>query len=110
MEPIYFLVIASYFIVFSMGFIIARLSGTVVTNSIPQIQHENPISSTTKAVMEEKKVNKKIEIDEKKFITEIQTDTLEKKFNDLGKKIVAQDESLGANVSKLASLKKNKES
>jgi len=109
MEPIYFLVIASYFVVFSMGFIIARLSGTAVTNSIPQIQHENPISQTTKAVIEEKKANKKIEIDEKKFITEIQTDTLEKKFNDLGKKTVAQDESLGANVSKLASLKKNKE-
>ena len=107
MEPIYFLVIASYFIVFSMGFIIARLNGTSAVNSVSQ--QEKPTSFLTKAVREEKNINRKIEIDDRKFITDIKTDTLEKKFDELGKKTVSQDESLSANVSKLASLKKSKE-
>lgn len=103
-----FLVIASYFIVFSLGYIISKLNNSVGSNVILN-QHEKPISFLSQANKEEKKLNKKIEIDDKKFITEIKTDTLEKKFNELGKKTVAQDESLSANVSKLASLKKSKE-
>ena len=108
MDDSIFLVIASYFIVFSLGYIIAKLNNPIISNTISN-QQEKPPSFLSQVNKEEKKINKKIEIDDKKFITEIKTDTLEKKFNELGKKTVAQDESLSANVSKLASLKKSKE-
>lgn len=108
MDIMIFLVIASYFIVFSLGYIISKLNNPVGPNMILN-QQEKPISFLSQVNKEEKKPNKKIEIDDKKFITEIKTDTLEKKFNELGKKTVAQDEGLSANVSKLASLKKSKE-
>lgn len=91
-----------------MGYMIAKSNNQSVLN-LNNVQQDKPVSFLAKTVKEEKTGNKKIEINERKFITEIKTDTLEKKFNELGKKIVAQDESLSANVSKLASLKKSKE-
>lgn len=51
----------------------------------------------------------KVEIDERKFVTDIETESLEKKFDQLAKTSVLKDETLSANVSKLAALKKSKE-
>ena len=120
-----FLIVASYFIVFSMGYIISRMNtpapiAVTVHNPItqtPVVQTinassniEKPISFLSRA--EQKPIYggvRKIEIDDSKFITEVKTDSLEKKFDDLGNTTVAKDESLSANVNKLASLKKSKE-
>lgn len=116
MDPLIFLVIASYIMVFGIGFIAGK-------NMSPPIIHS---STAAQPVMTEIKTGyvpasksnetaqitpriSKIEIDDRKFITEVKTDSLEKKFDDLGKTTVAKDEGLSANVSKLASLKKSKE-
>lgn len=121
-----FLIVASYFIVFSLGYIISRMNmpapiAVTVHNPItqtPVVQTispspvpEKPVSFLSRTA-EQKPIYggvRKIEIDDSKFITEVKTDSLEKKFDDLGNTTVAKDESLSANVNKLASLKKSKE-
>ncbi len=112
-----FLVVASYFIVFSLGFIVSHMSRQETVKisqqqSLPFVhekQNEGYVASKPVNQPKQEKINRKIEIDDRKFITEVKTDTLEKKFDDLGKTTVAKDEGLSANVSKLASLKKSKE-
>jgi hypothetical protein len=48
----------------------------------------------------------KIEIDDRKFISELKTDSLEKKFaSELGTTTTVTDNELSANVSKLSMLK-----
>jgi len=117
-----FIIVSSYFIVFSMGYIISRMNtpapiAVTVHNPItqtPVVQTINASSNMEKPISffnrtEQKPVYggvRKIEIDDSKFITEVKTDSLEKKFDDLGNTTVAKDESLSANVNKLASLKK----
>jgi hypothetical protein len=118
-----FLISASYFVVFSLGYIIGKINSIPINvniqnpvaqsiNTEPAI--EKPVSFITRAASETSNKGsfgslRKIEIDDRKFITEVKTDSLEKKFDDLGKTTVAKDEGLSANVSKLASLKKSKE-
>lgn len=112
-----FLVVSSYFIVFSLGFIISHLSkqSNVVMSTQQQSTHvekQNYTPVSNKIISpqsKQEKINRKIEIDDRKFITEVKTDSLEKKFDDLGKTTLAKDEGLSANVSKLASLKKSRE-
>jgi hypothetical protein len=121
-----FLIVASYFIVFSLGYIISRMNtpapiAVTVHNPItqtPVVQTispspvpEKPVSFLSRTA-EQKPIYggvRNIKIDDSKFITEVKTDSLEKKFDDLGNTTVAKDESLSANVNKLASLKKSKE-
>jgi hypothetical protein len=114
---IIFLVVASYFIVFSFGFIIASISKqqvvvasqqpTISSHAEKHVERHTGYKNTSETKQE--KVNRKIEIDDRKFITEVKTDSLEKKFDDLGKTTLAKDDALSANVNKLASLKKTKE-
>lgn len=114
-----FLVVSSYFVVFSLGFIVSHMSkqqGVAMISqqqTLPQhVEKQTDIYVATKTMNQQpkqEKFNRKIEIDDRKFITEVKTDSLEKKFDGLGKTTVAMDESLSANVSKLASLKKSKE-
>jgi hypothetical protein len=115
MDPLIFLVIASYILVFGIGFIAGK---NMSPPTIIQSAHQPVISEVKTGYMPIPKsvetapvVSRisKIEIDDRKFITEVKTDSLEKKFDDLGKTTVAKDEGLSANVSKLASLKKSKE-
>lgn len=115
MEPLVFLVIASYILVFGIGFLSGKnMSPTTIIHPIvqPDIAETKtgyiPVSKTTETAQITPRLNR-IEIDDRKFITEVKTDSLEKKFDDLGKTTVAKDESLSANVSKLASLKKSRE-
>lgn len=116
MDPIIFLVIASYFLVFGVGYIAGKVTflsqissfSSSIQPIVQQSRFPSPQPSIVKNVPEQ--INShKIEIDDRMFITEVKTDSLEKKFNDLGKTIVSKDESLSGNVSKLASLKKSKE-
>lgn len=119
-----FLIIASYFIVFSLGYILSKINNPtainvnvqnpILGNINPEPLTEKSVNINTKTSSETTSKNsfgslRKIEIDDRKFITEVKTDSLEKKFDDLGKTTLAKDESLSANVSKLASLKKSKE-
>lgn len=111
MDPIIFLVIASYFLVFGVGYIAGKIS---IPSIQPMVQHprftiEKPVIQKNISNIQESNIASKIEIDDRMFITEVKTDSLEKKFNDLGKTTVSKDENLSANVSKLASLKKSKE-
>lgn len=113
MDPIIFLVIASYFLVFGVGYIAGKVTflsqfSSSIQPIVQQSRFPSPQPSIVKNVSEQ--INShKIEIDDRMFITEVKTDSLEKKFNDLGKTIISKDESLSGNVSKLASLKKSKE-
>jgi len=118
-----FLISASYFVVFSLGYIIGKINSIPINVNIqnPVAQNinteptvEKPVSFITRAASETSNKGsfgslRKIEIDDRKFITEVKTDSLEKKFDDLGKTTVSKDEGLSANVSKLASLKRSKE-
>ena len=112
-EPIIFLVIASYFIVFSLGYILAKMNSPKASANTQPIYISSPNQTTetrtTSEVLSKPSPRKieRIEIDDSKFITEMTTDNLEKKYDDLGKTTVAKDEGLSANVSKLASLKKS---
>ncbi|MBM3194444.1 MAG: hypothetical protein FJZ60_01630 [Chlamydiae bacterium] len=67
-------------------------------------QHVDPQGSFFKPQIRKRK---NVEIDEKKFVTEISTNSLEKKGNDLGTKTIINDD-VSSSVSKLALLKKNK--
>lgn len=57
-------------------------------------------------------INKPIQIDERLFITEMKTDTLEKKYDSskLGETTTETDTNFSSSISKLASLKKKNES
>ena len=112
-EPIIFLIVASYFIVFSLGYILAKMNSPKASANTQPIYISSPNQTTetrtTSEVLSKPPPRKieRIEIDDRKFITEMTTDNLEKKYDDLGKTTVAKDEGLSANVSKLASLKKS---
>ncbi len=116
MDLLIFLVVASYFFVFGLGYIIGKIQkGFAIQMQMPtqeSVVYEKPKAflsqiETSKEPLKDTK--RKIEIDDRKFITEIKTDTLEKKFDELTKTTIAKDENLNANVNKLASLKKSKE-
>ena len=117
MDPLIFLVIASYIMVFGIGFIAGKnMSPPTIIHSSTATQPVMteiktgyvPVSKSTETAQITPRISK-IEIDDRKFITEVKTDSLEKKFDDLGKTTLAKDDALSANVSKLASLKKSKE-
>lgn len=114
------LIIASYVIVFSLGYIIARLNdiGKKLNNKneretihiqpqILQNQQEFVIKKDLPATQ-----NKPIQIDERLFITQMKTDTLEKRYDSskLGETTTETDTNFSSSVSKLASLKKKNES
>lgn len=114
-EPIIFLVVASYFVVFSLGYILAKMNSPKASANTQPIYISSPNQTVENKQTKSEAVvisspirkNERIEIDDSKFITEMTTDNLEKKYDDLGKTTVAKDEGLSANVSKLASLKKS---
>lgn len=115
MDPLVFLVVASYILVFGIGFISGKnMSPPTIIHHSSSLQPTEtkinyvPVSKTVESIHATPRYSK-IDIDDRKFITEVKTDSLEKKFDDLGKTTLAKDEGLSANVSKLASLKRTKE-
>jgi len=89
-----------YATAFILGFIIGKMNGKQNIGD----QHVDPQGSFFKPQIRKRK---NVEIDEKKFVTEISTNSLEKKGNDLGTKTIINDD-VSSSVSKLALLKKNK--
>ena len=86
-----------YATAFILGYIVGKM------NSVQQI---DTITSTSMIPFTKVQKPKKIvTIDEKKFVTEVSTNTLQKKGRELGTQTVVED-NVGASVSKLAQLKK----
>jgi len=85
---------------FVLGFIVGRITGKPDLSD-PRI---DPKGSFFKPEVRQRKV---VEIDEKKFVTTISTDSLKKKGKDLGTQTIVDDD-VSASASKLAMLKKNK--
>lgn len=89
-----------YATAFILGFIVGRMTGKPYLGD-PRI---DPKGSFFNPQLKQKK---NVEIDEKRFVTTVTTDSLEKKGKDLGTKTTVEDD-VGSSVSKLAMLKKNK--
>lgn len=87
-----------YVTAFGLGFVIGKITGPKISDPI------DAKGSFFKPVQRQKKV---VEIDEKKFVTDIITDRLIKKGGELGTQVIVNDD-VGASASKLAQLKKNK--
>ncbi len=85
---------------FILGFIVGRI--TMKSNlGDPRIDPRGSFFNP------EAKQRKIVEIDEKKFVTDISTNSLEKKGKDLGTSSTVEDD-VGASASKLSMLKKNR--
>jgi len=78
-----------YMTALGLGFVIGKVTNPTIYNH-PSVHHK-----------------KIVEIDDKKFVTNITTDKLIKKGVELGTHVTVNDD-VGASVSKLSQLKKNK--
>ena len=88
-----------YATAFILGFLVGRSTKNVVEKS--SIDFE-PKSLFPKNERDRRKI---VSIEEKKFVTSISTDTLQKKGKELGTQLVVEDD-VGTAVSKLTQLKK----
>ena len=130
------LIIASYIGIFCLGYIVARLNDILgkLKKSKMAIDDPHTVSAEEYAALiklldnpplapdwfreavhkkeELPAQNKPIQIDERLFITEMKTDTLEKKYDSskLGETTTETDTNFSSSISKLASLKKKNES
>lgn len=82
---------------FLIGYLLCRITHNGVTNNSPQ-------SFFTK-LKDDKIVNSTISIDDKKFVTDIRTDGLERKYETLGD-IKKTEENISNSVNKLKNLKR----
>ena len=86
------------FVSFGIGYIIGQLNN----NNYTMI--EKPTSKKNKQYNSEKSQNKII-IDDRKFVTDISTDGIEKKYSELGETKLSND-NISESVSKLQNLKR----
>ena len=83
---------------FGLGYLIGKLRPISGVSSNSQVYNGSPINRLDGQ-------NKlKISIDDSKFVTEIKTDGLEKKYTDLGDKKVS-NENIGNSINKLKNMK-----
>ena len=87
-----------YVTAFGLGFVIGKITGPRIADPI------DAKGSFFNPVQRQKRV---VEIDDKKFVTDITTDKLIKKGGELGTQVIVNDD-VGTSVSRLAQLKKNK--
>lgn len=87
-----------YVTAFGLGFVIGKITGPKIPDQI------DAKGSFFKPAHRQKKI---VEIDDKKFVTDITTEKLIKKGGELGTQVTVNDD-VGTSVSKLAQLKKNK--
>lgn len=87
-----------YITAFGLGFVVGKITGPKIPDQI------DAKGSFFKPMQRQKKI---VEIDDKRFVTDITTDKLIKKGGELGTQVIVNDD-VGAAVSKLAQLKKNK--
>lgn len=89
-----------YATAFILGFVVGR-----ITNPLKSLGSNDAITAKGSFFNPPKK--KVVSIDERKFVTDITTETLEKKGGELGKQVTVNDD-VSAAASRLAMLKKNK--
>ena len=83
-------------ICFIVGYLYGRTGSVVVGSTINQ---------QPKSFFDKEKVNSKIEIDDKKYVGNIKTDGIEKKYISLGE-TTTSDDNIVSSVDKLKNLKK----
>lgn len=88
-----------YATAFILGFVVGR-----ITNPLKSLASNDAITAKGSFLNPPTK-RKAVSIDERKFVTDIATETLEKKGGELGKQTTVNDD-VGTAVSKLAMLKK----
>lgn len=88
-----------YATIFILGFIVGRVTKPV---TIEQAHESIGNNTVFKPKAEQRKV---VRIDDKKFVTSVSTESLQKKGKDLGTQVVVEDD-VGNAVSKLTLLKK----
>jgi len=98
------IVITTSILLYGTAFIVGFIIGRMTVNSVIS---EYTIDAKGSFFKPEAKKSKYVEIDEKKFVTSISIDSLEKKGKDLGTQTIVEDD-VGSSASKLAMLKKNK--
>jgi hypothetical protein len=87
------------FVSFGMGYIIGQLKNNKYEMT------EKLVSKTNKQYNNSEKSQNKIIIDDRKFVTDISTDGIEKKYNELGKTKLSND-NISESVNKLQNLKR----
>jgi hypothetical protein len=87
------------FVSFGIGYIIGRLNNSSYT------MIEKPISKRNKQYNNNEKSQNKIIIDDRKFVTDISVDGMEKKYNELGNTRLS-NENISESVNKLQTLKR----
>jgi|694.fasta_scaffold01865_6 hypothetical protein len=87
------------FVSFGIGYIIGRLNNSSYT------MIEKPISKRNKQYNNNEKSQNKIIIDDRKFVTDISVDGMEKKYNELGNTRLS-NENISESVNKLQNLKR----
>lgn len=103
MSDIFFITVVV--ILFNLVFILGLFLGLMWSYSRNNIVNQTPgINNTKTASNQITKNPTKIEIDETKFVTKINTDGLEKKYTDIGNK-KESDEQISTSINKLKSLK-----
>lgn len=88
-----------YATIFILGFIVGRLTKSPSGGKIHEVVDNRVYSKS------ESKQRKVVSIDDKKFVTSISTEALQKKGKELGTQVVVEDD-VGSAVSKLTLLKK----
>ena len=87
------------FVSFGIGYIIGRLNNSSYT------MIEKPISKRNKQYNNNEKSQNKIIIDDRKFVTDISVDGMEKKYNELGNTKLS-DDNISESVNKLQNFKR----
>ena len=96
--------ITFYFVFFLLGYLTGRFNGLIRGLRESEVYYGNN-SRVDERESSKKKNSKKIEIDDRKFVTDVETNTYEKSFTGLGQTQTIQD-NIDSSVSKLASLKR----
>jgi hypothetical protein len=91
------LFLISYIVIFLLGFLVGRLL------SFNGVYNNEPTSKRLSSITD-KETGKPISIDTSKFVVDIKTDNLEKKYTELGE-VKQTDETITSSVNKLKNMK-----
>lgn len=86
------------FVSFGIGYIIGQLNNNGYTMTEKMVSKNKQYSNSEKS-------HNKIIIDDRKFVTDISTDGIEKKYNELGETKLSND-NISESVNKLQNLKR----
>lgn len=97
------LFLISYIIIFLLGLLVGRLLSFNGVYTREVIQSTQPISKTLSSIVS-KETGQAISIDSSKFVVDIKTDGLEKKYQQLGD-VKESEETISSSVNKLKNMK-----